>query len=158
MGMTRVGKVGVVTLALVLASAATAFAYWTGLGSGTGTAVTGDVAPITVVQTSSVTGMVPGVPAAVALSGVFNNPNQSPVYVTKVTASISSVDKAASALTGTCDATDYTLSNAVMTVEADVPVGDAQGAWTGAKIQFNNTAANQNACKGATVHLTYSIS
>ena len=45
-----------------------------------------------------------------------------------------------------------------MTVSAEVPAGTVQGAWTGATIKFNNkSAVNQDACKGATVTLAYTI-
>ncbi len=67
--------------------------------------------------------------------------------------------KAAGAVAGTCDATDYTLANAAMTVGAQVPAGTGVGAWTGATIQFNNKGgSNQDQCKGATVNLAYAIS
>ena len=154
----RKRKVAIVAAALVGAASVGAFAYWTSTGAGTGSAATGDAAAITVNQTSTVSGLAPGV-AAQTLSGNFDNPNSGPVYVTPVTASIASVTKAGGAPAGTCDATDYTLANAVMTVNAEVPVGDRQGAWTGATIEFNNKAgANQDACKGATVNLAYSAS
>jgi hypothetical protein len=150
-------KIAMVTSALVLASGGAAFAYWTVGGSGTGTAATGTVANVTVVQTSTITAMAPG-DSAQTLSGNFTNPNAGPVYVGTVTASISSVTKAGGAPAGTCDATDYTLANAAMTVNAEVPAGAAQGAWTGATIKFNNKASNQDACKGATVNLAYTVS
>ena len=95
--------------------------------------------------------------SAQTLSGNFTNPNSAPVYVSTVTASIASVTKAGGAVAGTCDATDYTLANAVMTVSAEVPAGTAKGAWTGATIKFNNKATNQDQCKGATVNLAYTI-
>lgn len=120
-----------------------------------GTATSGSNAPITVVQTSTPTNLRPG-GTAQTLSGNFTNPNDSPVYVTSVTASIASVTKAAGAPAGTCDATDYTLAGATMSVGAEVPSGTAQGSWTGATISFNNKAAvNQDACKGATVNFSY---
>jgi len=76
-----------------------------------------------------------------------------------VTVSISSVVKAGGAPAGTCDATDYTLSNATMSVGAEVPAGNGKGSWTGATLAFNDKAAtNQDACKGATVNLAYAIS
>ena len=125
-------------------------------GAGTGTAATGTVANVTVVQTSVVSGMAPG-DSAQALSGNFTNPNAGPVYVGTVTASISSVTKAGGAPAGTCDASDYTLANAVMTVNTEVPAGTAQGSWSGASIKFNNKASNQDACKGATVNLAYTV-
>lgn len=145
-------KIVVITGALVLTGGA-AFAYWTAGGSGTGSAATGTNAAITAVQTTTVTAMAPGV-AAQPLSGNFNNGNTGPVYVATVTATIG-------AITGggvTCEATDYTLANGVMTVNAQVPAGTAQGAWTGATIAFNNKAAeNQDDCKNATVAIVYTI-
>ena len=57
--------------------AVAAFAYWTNSGAGTGDADTGTNAAIVVNQTSTVTGMAPGV-AAQALSGNFDNANDGP--------------------------------------------------------------------------------
>lgn len=145
------------TAVLILGIGGTAYAYWTAAGSGTGTATTGTSSAVTVVQTSTVSDLQPG-GAAQTLTGTFNNPNTGPVYVDTVTASIDSVTKAVGAPAGTCDATDYTLANATMTVAAEVPAGNSQGSWTGATIAFNNKAAtNQDACKGATVSLAYTV-
>ena len=45
-----------------------------------------------------------------------------------------------------------------MTVGHEVAAGTGVDAWTGAQLQFNNkAAANQDACKGATVDLSYAI-
>lgn len=141
---------------VVLAGSGVAFAYWTAGGSGTGTAATGTSVPITAVQTSTVPAMKPG-DSALPLTGNFNNTNAGPVYVTSVTASIASVTKATGAPAGTCDDTDYTLATPIMSVNAEVPAGSAQGTWTGATIKFNNKASNQDGCKLATVTLTYTI-
>ena len=150
-------KLAVGTATVVLVGGGVAFAYWTAGGSGSGSASTGTTVALTAVQTSTVTGMRPG-DSAQTLSGNFTNPNSGPAYVSTVTASIAGVAKAAGAPAGTCDASDYTLANATMTVNAEVPAGNAQGAWSGATIQFNNKAAtNQDACKGATVTLSYTI-
>lgn len=158
--MRRITKKSVAVVsgsAVVIAGAGVAFAYWTAGGSGTGTAATGSNVALVAVQTSTVSDMGPGV-AAQSLNGNFNNANSGPVYVATVTASIASVVKAGGAPAGTCDATDYTLANPTMTVNAQVPAGSGQGAWTGATITFNNkSAANQDACKGATVNLAYAI-
>ncbi len=155
---TKKKKIALLTSALVLGTAGVALAYWTAGGSGTGTASTGSVDAIIVNQTSTVSGMAPG-DSPQALGGNFTNDNDGPVFVATVTASISSVTKAAGAPAGTCDATDYTLANAVMTVGAEVPAGTGVGSWSGATIQFNNKAAtNQDACKGATVNLAYAAS
>ena len=152
-------KVGFVTLATVAVSTSLAYAYWTGSGSGTGTAATATGNQSLVVkQTSAPVNMGPG-DSAQTLSGNFDNPNTGPVWVTSVTASISGVTKAANAPVGTCDATDYTLAAATMAVSAQVPAGTGVGSWSGATIKFNNKpSTNQDACKGATVNLAYTIS
>ena len=143
--------------AFLLIGGGAAFAYWTLSGSGTGTATTGTVTgTITAVQTSTISNLRPG-GTAQTLSGNFTNTDTSPIYVTSVTASISSVVKAPGAVTGTCDSTDYTLTGAVMPVGASVNTGTAQGAWTGATLVFNNKATNQDQCQGATVNIAYAI-
>ena len=154
MQITRTKKLTALTAALVLLGGAAAFAYWTAGGSGTGTASTGTTDAITVNQTSVVTAMGPGV-AAQSLSGNFDNDNDGPVFVATVTAAIG-------AITGggpTCEATDYTLSNPVSDVNAEVPVGTGVGSWGTTDtptIAFNNTPAeNQNDCKNATVEILY---
>jgi hypothetical protein len=140
----------------ILVVAVAAYAYWTTSGSGDGTASAGDVTGITVNQTSVLDAMYPG-DSAQTLSGDFTNSNDGPVYVHTVTASIDSVDKALGAPAGTCDASDFTLDNEVMTVDAEVSPGTG-GSWTGATLQFNDkTDTNQDACKGATVNLHYVI-
>jgi hypothetical protein len=149
---------GIVLGALVaLAVTGAAIAYWTAGGSGTGSgAAAGAQTPLTAHQVTSLTAMYPG-DSAQTISGNFTNANSGPIHVGTVTASIASVVKAAGAPAGTCDATDFTLANPVMTVNAEVPVGASVGAFTGATIKFNNKATNQDACKGATVNLAYAI-
>ena len=155
--LPRKRLVAIVTVALLLTGGGIAFAYWSAGGAGTGSATTGTSVPITAVQTSTITNMRPG-DSAQTLSGNFTNTNSGPVYVTSVVASIASVTKAVGAPVGTCDATDYTLASATMTVNAEVAAGTAVGAWTGATIKFNDkVATNQDACKGATVNLAYVV-
>ena len=147
-----------VTAALLLTGGVAA-AYWTTGGSGTGGATTATSENITVNQTSVVADMGPGV-APQGLSGTFTNDSPGTVYVTTVTASISGVTKAGGAVAGTCDATDYTLTNAVVTVGADIAVGDPSGTWGTTDtplLSFNNKITNQDQCKLATVQLAYTI-
>ncbi len=145
---TRRTSVIFAAVAVPLVGAGAAFAYWTTTGAGTGTADTGTTVAVVIRQTSTVTGMAPGV-APQALSGNFDNPNAGPVYVAGVTATVTGTDK-----TG-CTATDYTVAGTA-TVAAQVPAGNAVGAWSGLTIAFNNkTATNQDACKGAVVSLAY---
>lgn len=146
--------IGVVAVILLLVGGA--YAYWTISGSGTGSATTGDVTAITVNQITELDPMYPG-DSAQTISGDFTNANAGPVYVGTVTASIDSVTQAEGAV-GTCTAADYTLTGAAMTVNAEVASGTDVGTWTGATLQFNNTATNQDGCKGATVNLAYAIS
>ncbi len=132
------------------------YGYWTAGGTGTGTAAAGTLLDLTVNQTSVLAEMYPG-DSAQTLSGTFDNPNSGPVLVTTVTASIASVTKAPGTV-GTCDATDFTLAGATTAVNTQVPAGNGVGSWSGPTIKFNNKAAtNQDACKNATVHLSYSI-
>lgn len=132
-----------------------ALAYWTSGGSGSGTATSGTVLPVTVKQTSTISGLAPGL-TAVTLSGNFDNPNSGPVYVGSVTATVASVTQAAGAV-GSCDASDYTLGGTAP-VNAEVASGNAAGGWSGLSISFNNKATNQDGCKGATISLAYTVS
>jgi hypothetical protein len=151
----RVVPVAVALLAL-LAFSGVALAYWSASGAGTGTAqAAAGTTPVVVNQTTVLTAMYPG-DTAQTIGGNFNNPNSGPVYVTTVTASIASVTKAGIPAVG-CDATDFTLSPAVATVNAEITAGNNQGAWTGPKIKFNDKVTNQDACKGVTVNLGYSV-
>lgn len=148
-------KVALATVVIV-GIAGIAYAYWTAGGSGTGTADTGTVEEVTVIQTSEVTGLAPG-GAAQELAGTFDNPNSGSVYVESVTVEIASVTDSLGAVIDDCDATDYTLTGATMTVQAEVLANDTS-TWGGATIAFNNKETNQNACKNATVNLAYTVS
>lgn len=140
----------------LVAISTVAYAYWTAGGSGSGSASAGTTTPLTAKQSSTLTAMYPG-DSAQTISGTFDNPNPGPIYVTSVTVSVGAVTKAAGAEAGTCDATDFTVANATMTVGAEVAAGTSKGTFSGATIKFNNKATNQDACKNATVALSYSI-
>ena len=99
--------------------------------------------------------MYPGGPGQ-AITGKFNNTNSGPTYVASVTVAIASITKAGAAVTG-CDASDYLITSPTMTVNADVPAGSNVGAFTGATVKMVNDNTNQDACKGATVNLSYTI-
>lgn len=147
----------VVAGAAAFGIATAAYAYWTAGGSGSGSAsAAGTQAPLTAHQTSSLSAMYPG-DTAQTLAGDFSNTNSGPIHVATVTVSIASVDKAVG-VQGTCDASDFTLANAVMPVGAEVPAGEHVGSFSGATIRFNDKASNQDACKDATVNLAYAIS
>jgi hypothetical protein len=143
---------------ITVAAAGGAYAYWTATGSGSGTASTSTGASnLTVGQTSTISNMFPG-DAPQTISGTVTNNAANSAYVAQVVVSISSVTKAVGAPAGTCDDTDYTLSNPTMLIGTDIATG-ATVNFTGASLHFNNKATvNQDACKGATVNLSYSAS
>jgi len=143
-----------IVTAVLVAGGGAAFAYWSATGTGSGSASTGTNVPVTVVQTSTVSNLRPGAPAQ-TLSGTFNNTNDGPAYVANVVATVGTIVKATGATTGTCDATDYTITGGTMVVAAQVPSGN-QGTWTGATVTFNNKGTvNQDACKNAAVTINY---
>jgi hypothetical protein len=147
-------KVVAIAVACTVLGGGAAFAYWTAGGSGTGSASTSaGVSALTAVQTSVVSNLQPG-GAPQTLSGTFLNPNDAPVFVTSVTASISSVTPA----TGlTCAASNYLIANGTMLVGAEA-LADDTSTWGGATIAFvNNPLVNQDGCKGAVVNLAYAI-
>jgi hypothetical protein len=150
-----------VAAVVALIAAGGAYAYWTQTGSGTDTAATGTTSSLTVNGTTAVTGLFPG--DEQELAGNFDNPNDGVVRVTSVTVSIDSVTVGGIAVGG-CTSDDYTINNPVANVglaiptglvPVEIPTGDAQGAWDGPSIEMIDSASNQNACKGAIVHLAY---
>jgi hypothetical protein len=141
-----------IAMAAVIAVSGVAYAYWTATGSGAGTAQAGTPSSLTVNQTSTITGLYPGGPAQ-ALSGNFDNPNAYSVNVTAVTASVGSV----SGNPGTCATTNFVVAG-TSNVPGSIAAGNGTGAWSGLTVQLVETGANQDGCKGATVHLVYSAS
>jgi hypothetical protein len=143
-----------------------AFAYFTGVGSGSGTATVGSNNPIVVNQTSAVTAMGPGI-APQALSGNFTNSNGGPVFIGSVSAVVTGVP-AGTPSPGplACTATDFVITggaggvapfnNAYTTpINRQVPVGTGVDTWSGLTLAFVNKATNQDACKNASITITY---
>jgi hypothetical protein len=146
-----------IVLVLLLGSGG-AYAYWTHAGGGSGSAVTGSASGIiTVVQTSTVTGLYPnGTP--VALSGNFNNANTYNIHVNAVYAAIDSVTGPNIDGGHPCAAIDYSLAGFPANVNADVIPGTGKGSWGAggtSTIQMVERPVNQDGCMGATVALTY---
>ena len=130
---------------------------WQSGGTGDAAAAVTQAAP-RVNQTAKLGIVAPGVPAQ-TLSGNFDNRSSDAVHVGTVRVRIASVRKAPGAAAGTCDAGDFKLANRVVQVDADIPSGSGQGAWTGPTIAFDNQpGVNQNACMGAAVKLRYTTS
>jgi LPXTG-motif cell wall-anchored protein len=108
---------------------------------------------LTIVQTSTMNGIAPGVAPAAITGRVLNNGFDS-TFIVAITVNVVSVEKGAGPAVGPCDASDYVL------LDVRMPVGRMLGpreatTFGGASIGFNDKSTNQDACKGATIHLRY---
>lgn len=156
---TKVASVLAVTAVIALGGTA-AMAYWTTTGSGTGSGAAGTTQTLTVLQTTSVTGLYPGGPS-VALSGNFYNPNPGPAHVTTVTAGTITATKATDAPAGSCAGSDFQIIGTGTVADSSVPSSatatDYQGSWSGLSISMVNASTNQDGCKGATLSIAYTV-
>lgn len=134
--------VGILALVAVMG----AYAFWTQGGTGSGSATAGTTSNITVNQTSTVTGLYPGGPAA-SLSGDFTNPNSGSVNISSVTATVSSVSPAG------CATSNFSIGGS--SGANTVPVGTNVGSWSGLTIALAETNVNQDVCKGAVATISY---
>ena len=138
-------------LFLVFALAAGgAYAYWTNSGTGTGSASTANPAAGELsVSGNAITGLAPG-SGAQTLTGTISNSGTNPYTVSGLSASIS-----VSGGPG-CDATDYTLVQPSGVSGSVAAAGSMP--FSSGSIAFNNKATNQDACKGRTVTISYTVS
>jgi hypothetical protein len=138
---------------LALAVAGGAFAYWTIGGTGLGTASTGNVVPITVNQTTDVTGLFPG--DSQALAGDFDNGNSGPVWVSSVTATVVPFSDQSDPAKPACTQADFQITGTA-NVNGQVPVGSGVGAWSGLSVSMiNKPDANQDNCKKVNIDIEY---
>lgn len=142
------------SMALVVATSVVAFAFWNTAGAGAGTASTGDTPDNLVInQTSTVDGLIPGGNPQ-ELSGNFDNPNASGVFVGQVTATVDSVTGGNPGVPA-CGPADF-IVGPPDTVNSEIDPGLGQGAWGPITIQMVDAAYNQENCKNATVNISYS--
>jgi hypothetical protein len=141
---------GVISAIAVLAVAGLAIAYWTTTGSGSGSgSVAASNGTLTLHGTIS-SALTPGANSAVAFTA--DNSGTSSLQVGTVHAVVS-IDKE-HAKEG-CDASDFTIAD---TTENQVIAAGAEGvslAQAGS-IAMADTAANQDACQGASISLKLS--
>jgi hypothetical protein len=149
----RPAIIALIALISTVGISTAAYAYWSTTGAGTGSATTGTTQNIVVNQTTTVTGLAPGL-APVALTGTFNNPNPNTVRVGNVTATVSVPASAVG-----CSAADYAITGTGTPGNGGlVPSGNAQGSWSGLSIAFaNDPARNQDACKTVAITINYSV-
>jgi hypothetical protein len=136
----------------VVAFAGAAFAYWTQGGSGTGSATAGSTTPITVYQTSTITGLYPGA-TATALSGDFKNTNTGPVTISSITASVHAFSSQTDGSKPACTEADFAIGGT--SGSNVVPVGDHVGTWSGLTVQLVAGVDNQDNCKGQAITIDY---
>lgn len=141
-----------IATAAVLVGGGVAVAYWTTSGTGTGTATAGTGSTVTVTQNSTVTGLYPGGPSQ-AIDFTINNPGPGQQYVTAVALAVTGTSN------GSCTSADFQVTQPTITA-GEIPTGGTAylGATTGAGIKMLDRGANQNACKGVTVNLSYTVS
>ena len=148
------------TLAVVLVGGGLAIAFWTTTGTGTGSGAVGTSTPVTVTQDSTVADLVPGGPAD-NLDFTIDNPGDGPQTINSVVVSISNVSQAG------CTAADFAITQPDLGGAVELAVGDTSftagdgsggPADTGASVSMVNSASNQNACKGAALEFTYTVS
>ena len=134
------------TAALSLGTGIAAFAYWSATGSGTGSAGTTAGESIVITQTNSISDLEPGTTAPDTLIGSLSVSNGMYAYVGTITPTVTGTSNPG------CTAADFTVTPSVYDQEVQ---NTASGVTLGT-IVFNDTATNQDACKGATVEISYS--
>jgi hypothetical protein len=141
-------RVLVVIAVLALGVTGAAIAFWTQAGSGTGTGTVGTTGTVTL-QGPVTAGIYPGGTSAVTLTA--SNSGSAPVKVQTV----SLVSVAVDAGHSSCATADFTMP----TVTENTSLAGnavAQALTSNGVLTMANTAANQDACKGATLTLTLS--
>ncbi len=148
----RRGKVLSAALLILLSGAAMSLTPGT-----SAEAATPDCPPaqnsLTITQTSVMEGLAPGV-GPVPIAGIVTNNGADSTDIIAVDVEISGVTTRAGSAPGTCDPSDYYLSDARMPVGRTLAPGGST-AFAGASIGFSNKSTNQDTCKGATVQLLY---
>lgn len=134
------------SVALVAAGGGAAYAYWTTTGSGSGAAANSAGGGTVTLHATFDAGLAPGNATAVAYTA--DNSSNTGTVVGALSASVSTSDPT------NCLASWFTVT-AVTSNSAVAPnsLGTSVGSGT---LTFLNDAANQDACKSATVTLTVS--
>lgn len=143
---------GRIVALLLLAGAAVSMTAWTPTPAAASGCPPADNS-LSVVQTSVMAGMAPGI-APVPIAGTVSNHGLDSTFIDVVDVEIAWVSTVAGSVVGTCDVSDYVLHDTRMPVNRTLSPGGSSP-FAGASIGFNNKSGNQDTCKGATVHLRY---
>ncbi|MFF0264102.1 hypothetical protein [Kribbella sp. NPDC004536] len=141
--MHRKKKILIAAAATLVIGAGSAFAYWSTTGSGTGAGTNAASNGNIVLHASFANGLTPG--ASTPVTFTADNPGSSSLRIGTVTSVVSA--------SGTCDSNWFTIPAVLedQTIAAGATGVTLAGAGT---LTFADSAANQDACKGATVTLT----
>jgi len=129
-------------VAIALVCAVSAYAYWTAYGSGSGAATATTTTDNLVITSAPVTGAAPGSSTPVTVT--ITNPNTYSVGVSTVSAVVTTSVAA-------CLAADFTFPDFVL----NTTIAGLGSTSFVQNLDFADTALSQDACKGATVTLTF---
>ena len=135
--------IGVAVVIVALVGCVIAYGYWTANGSGSGTVTAATTTDNLTISSVSVTGLTPG--SSTPVNVTVSNPNTYSVGVGTVSAVITTSDAG-------CLPADFSFADTApnTTIAALGSTSFAQD------LAFADTAVSQDACKGATVTLTFS--
>ncbi len=147
----RLRRVAALAVAASLAASTVAYGYWTTTGSGTGTATVATANGTIVLHGVAVAALTPGASAGVSFTA--ENPGTSSLYVTRIHLESVTADAAHAG----CSGADFSMPDVVSNTR--VPAGATGVALSGTgTLAMADTAASQDACKGAALTLVLSSS
>lgn len=129
-------------MAVALVGAVSAYAYWTANGSGSGSATATTTTDNLTISSAPVSGAAPGSSTPVTVT--ITNPNSYSVGVNTVSAVVTT------SIAG-CLTADFTFPDTVL----NTTISGLGSTSFVQNLDFADTAVTQDACKGATVTLTF---
>jgi hypothetical protein len=145
--------VALLAAAAVAITAVGAYAYWTTSGAGTGSATAATTNGITFEITggsTDLTGLYPGGSVAISNGNVHNGGSQAAGLVSPITGTVS-VDEPFA--TAGCDASWFSVDDTTVPANTSIAAGGDYPFTT--TLRMTNDAANQDACKGAALTITW---
>jgi hypothetical protein len=138
----RRSSIALAVAAVTLVGAAGAYALWSANGSGSGSATAGTTTDNLVISSAPVSGAAPGSSTPVTVT--ITNPNTYSVGVSTVSAVVTTSVPA-------CAVADFTFPDTVL----NTTIAGLGSTSFVQNLDFADTAITQDACKGATVTLTF---
>ncbi len=138
-----------VAAGIALATAVGGLAYWTTSGSGSGTATAASANGTVTLAATVPTGIFPGGSRTVSFTA--SNSGATNLYVGTISATSITADSGHSG----CNTADFSMANVAVN-EVVLAGASNQALGSTGTLQFANTTANQDACKGATLTINLS--